>query len=255
MRIELGREHTVFVHLTLVPELDTSGEFKTKPTQHSVKELRSIGIQPDIVLCRASRRLPDENRQKIALFTNVQQNAVISAVDVSNVYRIPRLYHEQALDELVVGQLGIDAAPADLTEWDRVVAHGEQPEGEITIAMVGKYVSLTESYKSLSEALAHAGIHTRNRIDIRYVDSEEIENNGPECLGDVDAVLVPGGFGERGIEGKIAAAGFAREQGSRTSGSAWGCRRRSSGTPARWPVWPGPTARSSIPRPRIPSSP
>ena len=213
MRIELGAENTFFVHLTLVPELETAGEFKTKPTQHSVKELRSIGIQPDAVLCRAHHRLPDDSRRKISLFTNVQENAVISAIDVDDVYTIPSLYKEQGLDELVVKQLRIDVPEADLSEWQRVVDNRNNPKDKVTIAMVGKYVSLTESYKSLSEALAHAGVQTRASIDIRYVDSEDIEAKGTDMLHDVDAILVPGGFGERGIEGKILAVQYARTNG------------------------------------------
>ncbi|MDH3695198.1 MAG: CTP synthase, partial [Gammaproteobacteria bacterium] len=213
MRIELGSENTFFVHLTLVPELETAGEFKTKPTQHSVKELRSIGIQPDAVLCRAHHRLPDDSRRKISLFTNVQENAVISAIDVDDVYTVPGLYKEQGLDELVVNQLRIDVPEADLSEWERVVDSRKNPSNKVNIAMVGKYVSLTESYKSLSEALAHAGVQTRTSIDIRYVDSEDIEANGTDMLHDVDAILVPGGFGERGIEGKILAVEYARTNG------------------------------------------
>ena len=210
LRIELGREETLFIHLTLVPELETAGEIKTKPTQHSVKELRSIGIQPDIVLCRARRRLPDDARRKIALFTNVPEKAVVSAVDAADIYDIPRLYTEQHLDDIVVRQLGITAPPADLSEWQEVVERRAHPTGEATIALVGKYVHLTDSYKSLSEALIHAGIHTGTRLNIEYVDSEEIETSGIDRLRRADAILVPGGFGERGIEGKIQAARYAR---------------------------------------------
>ncbi len=210
LRIELGREETLFIHLTLVPYLETAGELKTKPTQHSVKELRSIGIQPDIVLCRARRRLPDDARRKIALFTNVPENAVVSAVDAADIYDIPRLYTEQHLDDIVVRQLGITAPPADLSEWQEVVERRANPTGEATIALVGKYVHLTDSYKSLSEALIHAGIQTGTRLNIEYVDSEEIETSGVERLRRADAILVPGGFGERGIEGKIQAARYAR---------------------------------------------
>ncbi len=210
LRIELGREETLFIHLTLVPELEAAGEIKTKPTQHSVKELRSIGIQPDIVLCRARRRLPDDARRKIALFTNVPEKAVVSAVDAEDIYDIPRLYTEQHLDDIVVRQLGITAPPADLSEWQEVVDRRAHPTGEATVALVGKYVHLTDSYKSLSEALIHAGIHTSTRLNIEYVDSEEIETSGIERLRRADAILVPGGFGERGIEGKIQAARYAR---------------------------------------------
>ena len=211
LRIELGRENTLFIHLTLVPELQSADEIKTKPTQHSVKELRSIGIQPDIVLCRLSRNLPEDARRKIALFTNVPEEAVISAVDVDNIYKIPELYTEQDLDDIVLRQLQIDAPAANLSEWKHVVERAKHPQGEVTIALVGKYVNLTESYKSLSEALAHAGLHTSTRTCIRYVDSEDLQQNGLDVLHDVDAVLVPGGFGERGIDGKIAAVKYARE--------------------------------------------
>jgi len=211
MAIELGEHQALFIHLTLVPFIPAAGEIKTKPTQHSVKELRSIGIQPDILLCRADRPLPDNERRKIALFTNVPERAVISAVDVDSIYKIPRIYHEQGLDELVVEKLGLKSEDIDLSEWDTVVAGLENPDRQVKIAMVGKYVDLTESYKSLTEALVHAGIHTRTKVEIAYVDSEEIEKTGTGCLRGVDAILVPGGFGKRGIEGKIQAARFARE--------------------------------------------
>jgi CTP synthase len=213
MRIELGERHSLFIHVTLVPYLGSSGEIKTKPTQHSVKELRSIGIQPDVLLCRSDRRIPENERRKIALFTNVPERAVLSAVDVDSIYKVPRMFHEQGLDDLVVDKLGIEAAPIDLSEWDAVVEGLESPERQVRIAMVGKYVGLTESYKSLIEALIHAGIHTRTRVEIVYVDSEEIETTGTGCLDEVDAVLVPGGFGKRGIDGKIQAARYARENG------------------------------------------
>ncbi len=213
MRIELGAERTVFIHLTLVPFIPTVGEMKTKPTQHSVKELRSIGIQPDILLCRTDRPIPEAQQKKIALFTNVDEKAVISAVDVDNIYKIPKLLHEQGLDAIVVDKLRLDASLADLSEWNAVVDVMQNPEAEVTVAMVGKYVNLMDSYKSLSEALIHAGIHTRIRVNIRYVDSEDIEASGTGSLNSVDAILVPGGFGVRGIEGKIQAVKFAREQG------------------------------------------
>jgi CTP synthase len=212
LRIELGEHQSLFIHLTLVPYLPNAGEVKTKPTQHSVKELRSIGIQPDILLCRSEMPLPDNERRKIALFTNVAERAVISAVDVDSIYKIPRLYHEQGLDDLVVSKLHLEAQEIDLAEWDRVVAGLEGAQRKVRIAMVGKYVDLTESYKSLTEALIHAGIHTGTRVEIRYVDSEDIEATGTGCLEGMDAILVPGGFGKRGIEGKIQAARFAREQ-------------------------------------------
>jgi CTP synthase len=211
MGIELGHENAVFIHLTLVPYIAVSKEIKTKPTQHSVKELRSIGIQPDILLCRADRPLPDGERKKIALFTNVPDKAVISAVDADNIYRIPLMLHAQQLDELVVQQLGLDLPPADLNEWQSVINGLDEPDGEVCVAMVGKYMHLTEAYKSLTEALIHAGIHTRTRVNIKYVDAEAIEDNGPEQLQGVDAILVPGGFGERGVEGKLEAVRYARE--------------------------------------------
>jgi len=211
MRIELGPEKTVFIHLTLVPYIAAVGEIKTKPTQHSVKELRSIGIQPDILLCRIDRPLPENERKKLALFTNVSESAIISAVDVDNIYKVPGLFHQQGLDAIVVRKLGIDAREADLSEWDAVVEAMENRKLEINIAMVGKYMDLTDSYKSLSEALVHGGIHARTKVSISYIDSEEIERSGTGCLSDVDAILVPGGFGNRGIEGKISAARYARE--------------------------------------------
>ena len=211
MGVELGRERALFMHLTLVPYISVSGEIKTKPTQHSVKELRSIGIQPDILLCRADRPLPDAERRKVALFTNVEERAVISAVDVDSIYRIPLLLHAQQLDEIVVEKLGLDVPPADLGEWEKVVSDSAQRTHSATIVMVGKYVDLTESYKSLSEALIHAGIHTHTNVNIRYVDSETIETEGTSLLDGADGILVPGGFGERGTEGKIAAVRYARE--------------------------------------------
>ena len=211
MGVELGRERTLFMHLTLVPYIAASGEIKTKPTQHSVKELRSIGIQPDVLLCRADRPLPSAERRKVALFTNVEERAVISAVDVDSIYKIPLLLHEQQLDNIVVEKMHIDTGPADLSEWEQVVRDTGRREGKVTIAMVGKYVDLTESYKSLSEALIHAGIHTLTNVEIKYVDSEKIEQQGVGVLEGADAILVPGGFGERGIEGKIEAVRYARE--------------------------------------------
>jgi CTP synthase len=210
MGVDLGHDNVAYMHLTLVPYIAASGEIKTKPTQHSVKELRGIGIQPDVLLCRADRRLPDDEQRKIALYTNVAPRAVISAVDVDNIYKIPGLLHEQGLDDIVCEKLGLKAPPADLSEWNEVVYAKEHPTGEVDIALVGKYVHLTESYKSLSEALVHAGMQTRTRVNIRYVDSEAIEREGTDCLQGVDAILVPGGFGERGIEGKIKTVEFAR---------------------------------------------
>jgi len=213
MGIEVGRNNACFIHLTLVPFIASAGEIKTKPTQHSVKELREIGIQPDVLLCRADRPLPEGERRKIALFTNVGVEAVISAVDVDSIYKIPSMLHEQSLDTIVCNKLCINPPPADLGSWDRVVSALQNPRHEVSIALVGKYVDLTESYKSLSEALIHAGVHTGSKINIHYVDSETIEKNGIGCLEGMDAILVPGGFGKRGVEGKIAAIRHAREQG------------------------------------------
>ncbi|MCH8079595.1 MAG: CTP synthase [Proteobacteria bacterium] len=212
LRFELGAENTLFMHLTLVPYIAAAGETKTKPTQHSVKELRSIGIQPDVLLCRTEKQpLPDDQRKKVALFTNVEESAIISGVDVDNIYKIPRSLHEQGLDEIVIRKLKLDVPEADLSEWDAVVEAMASPQGEVNIAMVGKYIDLADSYKSLTEALTHAGISTRTRINISYVDSEELETTGTECLSDMDAILVPGGFGNRGIDGKITAIKYARE--------------------------------------------
>lgn len=211
MRVELGRHNALFIHLTLVPYIQTAGEIKTKPTQHSVKELRSIGIQPDILLCRCDRPLSDTARSKIALFTNVEKRAVIPLQDVDFVYQIPCELHNQGLDDIVVEMLDIKAKKADLSEWEAVVDAFRHPDSEVTIGMVGKYVDLTESYKSLSESLIHAGIQTRSRINITYIDSEEIERVGPEVLKGMDGIIVPGGFGKRGVEGKVAAAKYARE--------------------------------------------
>ncbi len=211
MGIEEGRSNTCYMHLTLVPYLASVGEIKTKPTQHSVKELRGIGIQPDIVMCRSEVPLPDEERRKIALFTNVDVRSVISAYDADSIYKIPVALHKQGLDEIVCRKLDLAAYPADLSAWEKIVDALENPEHEVDIAMVGKYVDLQDSYKSLTEALIHAGIHTRTRVKIHYVDSEQIEARGTETLANMDAILVPGGFGKRGIEGKIAAVKYARE--------------------------------------------
>ena len=213
MGIELGRENCCFIHLTLVPYIASAGEIKTKPTQHSVKELREIGIQPDVLLCRADRPVPDDERRKIALFTNVSMDAVISATDVDSIYRIPAMLHAQNLDDIVCRKLGLSPAPANLSTWDKLVYALEHPQRTVNIGLVGKYVDLTESYKSLTEALVHAGIHTGARIKIHYMDSESIEKNGTSCLQSMDAILVPGGFGKRGVEGKIKAIRYARENG------------------------------------------
>jgi len=211
MRIEKGVENVMYMHLTLVPYIAVAGEIKTKPTQHSVKELRSIGIQPDILLCRVNEPLPDDAKRKIALFTNVTQDAVISGVDVGNIYEIPLLYRDQGVDELVVKHFRLACPPADLREWERVVERKANPTGEINIALVGKYIGLTESYKSLSESLIHAGIQTLTKVNINYIEAEEIEHKGVQILNDNDAILVAGGFGDRGTEGKIMAAQHARE--------------------------------------------
>ena len=211
LRIELGVENTLFIHLTLVPYISAVGEIKTKPTQHSVKELRSIGIQPDCLICRTDQVIPENEKKKMALFTNVEESAIISAIDVDSIYKIPKVLHEQNLDEIVIRKFGLDLPKADLTEWNNVVDAINNPEKGVNIAMVGKYIGLADSYKSLSEALIHAGIKNRTKINITYIDSEEIEKNGTECLQSMDAILVPGGFGNRGIEGKINAVKYARE--------------------------------------------
>jgi CTP synthase len=213
MGVELGHDRVVYVHLTLVPYIKTSAEIKTKPTQHSVKELRSIGIQPDILVCRSEQQLPQEQRRKIALFTNVREKAVISATDVDDLYKIPAMMQREGLDEIVASQLRLELPAADLSEWDAVVAAKQNPDGEVDVAMVGKYVDLRDSYISLSEALLHGGIHTRTRVNIHYIESQDIEVQGTGCLRGMDGIVVPGGFGDRGIEGKIQAVRFARENG------------------------------------------
>jgi CTP synthase len=211
MSLRLGRNGACFVHLTLVPFIPSAGELKTKPTQHSVQKLREIGISPDVLLCRADRLIPEEERAKISLFSNLPIDAVISAADASSIYKIPSMLHRQGLDEIVCFKLGIVAKPADLTGWDRLIDALEHPQHEVRIGMVGKYVDLSDSYKSLNEALMHAGIQTRTRVLIEYVDSEQIERDGAVGLERLDAVLVPGGFGKRGTEGKMAAIRHARE--------------------------------------------
>ena len=210
MGFELGRENVLYMHLTLLPYLPAAGEIKTKPTQHSVKELRSIGIQPDILLCRADRDIPADERRKIALFTNVAPDAVIAAVDVDHIYKLPRELHEQGLDDIVVRHFSLDLPPADLSDWDGVVEAMQNPTDEVTIGFVGKYVDHTDAYKSLNESLDHAGIHTRTRVKIVKIDSDSLESDGIDVLKGLDAILVPGGFGSRGIEGKIAAVNYAR---------------------------------------------
>ena len=211
IRIEHGADAAIFMHLTLVPYIKAAGEIKTKPTQHSVKELRSIGIQPDVLLCRCEQPLPQSDRRKIALFTNVPEKAVISAMDVDIIYRLPLWLHSQGLDEIVIDKLGLNAKPADLSEWERTVDAVEHPQGEVTIAIVGKYVEHKDAYKSLGEALRHGGLKQKTRVNLRWVESEDIERRGADLLKDADGILVPGGFGKRGFEGKIAAAGYARE--------------------------------------------
>ncbi|HEX2139785.1 MAG TPA: CTP synthase [Woeseiaceae bacterium] len=213
MGVELGHDRVVYVHLTLVPYIASSAEIKTKPTQHSVKELRSIGIQPDILVCRSEQELPNEQRRKIALFTNVQEKAVISAIDVDDLYKIPAMMHAQGLDDIVAAQLRLDLPPANLSEWKAVVAAKQNPESEVNIALVGKYVDFRDSYISLSEALLHGGIHTRTRVNIHYIESQDVEARGIECLRDMHGIVVPGGFGDRGTEGKILAVRYAREHG------------------------------------------
>ena len=212
LSLRLGRRNTCFLHLTLVPFISTAGELKTKPTQHSVQKLREIGIQPTALLCRADRPIPKEEKDKISLFSNVPREAVISVWDVASIYRIPRMLSEQGLDQLICEELGLSTPPCDLSVWDDLVDRLEHPASQVRIAMVGKYVDLTESYKSLTEALVHAGMHTRSRVAIEYIDSEGLEQQGTGALAGFDAILVPGGFGRRGVEGKIAAIQFAREQ-------------------------------------------
>nr|WP_314858279.1 CTP synthase [uncultured Undibacterium sp.] len=211
LSLRAGRNAAAFVHLTLVPFLASAGELKTKPTQHSVQKLREIGIFPDALLCRADRRIPDDERAKISLFSNVVEEAVISVWDADTIYKIPQMLHDQGLDKIICDKLGLNPKPADLSMWDKLIYALENPKQEVTIGMVGKYVDLTESYKSLTEALRHAGIHTESRMNIEYVDSEEIEAHGTKALEKYDAILVPGGFGKRGVEGKILAARYARE--------------------------------------------
>lgn len=209
--VEVGRNRAMFMHLTLVPYLAASAEVKTKPTQHSVKELRSVGVQPDILVCRSEVPLPSNERQKIALFTNVMDKAVISLRDADSIYKIPAMLKAQGLDELVVERFGLECPEADLTEWEQVLYAESNPTGEVTIGMVGKYVELPDAYKSVNEALKHAGLKNRLTVNIKFVDSQDIESKGEQILHGLDAILVPGGFGERGIEGKIAAAKYARE--------------------------------------------
>ncbi|MFM1859850.1 MAG: synthase [Pseudomonadota bacterium] len=211
LSIRQGRNSSCFVHLTLVPFIPSAGELKTKPTQHSVQKLREIGLMPNLLLCRADRTIPDDEREKISLFSNVPPEGVISVADVDSIYRIPRMLWEQGVDEQICRTLNLTAKPADLTEWDRLIHKLDHPSRSVRVAMVGKYVDLTESYKSLTEALIHAGLHTGSRVQIEYIDSETIEGNAASMLSSYDAILVPGGFGKRGVEGKIQAIQFARE--------------------------------------------
>jgi CTP synthase len=211
LKIEVGSNRAMFMHLTLVPYIATAGETKTKPTQHSVKEMRSIGIQPDILVCRSDHEIDESSRRKIALFTNVELRAVIPLQDASSIYMIPHMLHEQKLDSIIVERFNLECKEADLSEWDEVVEAESHPEQEVTIAMVGKYMELLDAYKSLIEALKHAGLRNRTKVNIRYIDSESIIDQGTEQIADVDAILVPGGFGNRGVEGKIQTVKFARE--------------------------------------------
>ncbi len=213
MSLRLPKGDCAFVHLTLVPWIQSAGELKTKPTQHSVQKLREIGILPTVLLCRADRRIPEDERAKISLFSNVREEAVISVWDVDTIYKIPQMLQEQGMDELICKELNIQAKSADLSMWTHLVYEMEHPQHEVTIGMVGKYVDLTESYKSLIEALRHAGIHNHTKINIRYIDSERLEQGNLDCLHDLNAILVPGGFGKRGTEGKIKAIQYAREHG------------------------------------------
>jgi CTP synthase len=211
MSLRLPPHCCAFVHLTLVPFISSAGELKTKPTQHSVQKLREIGIMPTVLLCRADRPIPADERAKISLFSNVREEAVISVWDVDTIYKIPEMLHAQRMDDLICRELELNAKPADLSVWANLVYEMANPQYEVTIGMVGKYVELTESYKSLIEALRHAGIHTHTKVNINYIDSEIIEKDGIDCLKKLDAILVPGGFGKRGTEGKISAIRYARE--------------------------------------------
>ncbi|UGQ45137.1 CTP synthase [Massilia endophytica] len=211
LSLRAGRKNSAFVHLTLVPYIASAGELKTKPTQHSVQKLREIGISPNALLCRADRAIPEDERAKISLFSNIEERGVISVWDVDTIYKVPQMLHDQGLDAIICEALDINPAPADLSVWSKLIHTLENPKQEVSIGMVGKYVELTESYKSLTEALRHAGIHTESKVNIEYIDSEEIEAKGTAELAKYDAILVPGGFGKRGVEGKIKAAQFARE--------------------------------------------
>lgn len=211
LKVELGRERAQWIHLTLVPYIATAGETKTKPTQHSVKELRSIGVQPEILLCRSEKEVDADSRRKIALFTNVEERAVVPLPDAKTIYSIPELLKSYNLDQIVLDNFGVEAPEADLSEWDKVVDGKLNPENEITVAMVGKYMELLDAYKSLNESLTHAGIHTRTKVNVNYINAEDVEKEGTKLIEDADAILVPGGFGERGLEGKLMSVKYARE--------------------------------------------
>lgn len=211
LKVELGHDRALLMHLTLVPYIATAGETKTKPTQHSVKELRSIGLQPDILICRSDHHIDAGSRRKIALFTNVEERAVIALEDADTIYKIPAMLHKQGLDNIVVERFRMDCAPANLSEWDAVIEAEKNPEQQVTIAMIGKYMDLLDAYKSLIEAMKHAGLKTRTKVNLVYIDSEQLETEGLSALAEVDAILVPGGFGQRGVEGKIKAVQYARE--------------------------------------------
>ncbi|ABD80505.1 CTP synthase [Saccharophagus degradans] len=211
LKVELGNQRALLMHLTLVPYIATAGETKTKPTQHSVKELRSIGLQPDILLCRSEKEIDVDSRRKISLFTNVEERAVVPLPDAKSIYLIPRLLQSYNLDQIVLDKFGLEAAETDLAEWDEVVRREQNPEHAVTIAMVGKYMDLLDAYKSLNEALLHAGLHTLTKVKINYINAEDVETQGVSILEDADAILVPGGFGERGLEGKLMAVRYARE--------------------------------------------
>ncbi|TYK65062.1 CTP synthase [Colwellia echini] len=211
LALEVGRDRAMFMHLTLVPYLAAAGEIKTKPTQHSVKDLRSIGILPDILVCRSDRVIPNSERAKIALFTNVEEKAVVSMRDVDSIYKIPAMLKAQGTDEIVAKRFGLDLPEADLSEWEEVLYHEANPKGEITVGMVGKYIELPDAYKSVNEALKHAGLKKQVTVNIKYIDSQDVEVKGVGILAELDAILVPGGFGERGVEGKILTAQYARE--------------------------------------------
>ncbi|WP_249961206.1 glutamine hydrolyzing CTP synthase [Histophilus somni] len=211
LAVQVGRERTIFMHLTLVPYIPTAGEVKTKPTQHSVKELLSIGIQPDVLICRSDRMIPPNERAKIALFCNVPERAVISLKDVSSIYQIPALLKSQGLDDFICQRFRLDCQEADLSEWEKVLYQEANPTGEVTIGMVGKYTELPDAYKSVNEALKHAGLTNRLTVNIKYIDSQDVETKGIDILKDLDGILIPGGFGYRGVEGKILTAQYARE--------------------------------------------